>query len=86
MENDGIALEELFRDVFDDEGLEIEDGMDSNDIPAWDSLMHINLMVAAEKKFGIRFTTAEMAQLKKPGENIGSFRRLIELKLGAKQQ
>jgi acyl carrier protein len=85
MKNGQIELQELFRDVFDEDDLEIGDEMDSDDIPAWDSLMHINLMVAAEKKFNIRFTTAEMAQLKKPGQNIGSFRRLIAQKLSSEQ-
>lgn len=84
MENNQVHLEELFRDVFDDDALDVRDEMDSNDIPAWDSLMHINLMVAAEKKYGIRFTTAEMAGLKQPGRNIGSFRNLIEQKLAAR--
>ena len=84
MQNNQLQLEDLFRDVFDDDTLEIRDTLDSNDIPAWDSLMHINLMVAAEKKFGIRFTTAEMARLKQPGQNIGSFRSLIEQKLEAR--
>jgi Acyl carrier protein len=84
MQNNQVRLEELFRDVFDDDSLEIHDGMDSNDIPAWDSLMHINLMVAVEKKFDIRFTTAEMANLKKPGQNIAYFRSLIEQKLAAR--
>jgi acyl carrier protein len=84
MESKQAEIQELFRDVFGDDDLEIRDEMDSNDIPAWDSLMHINLVVAAEKKFGIRFTTAEMARLKQPGQNIGSFRGLIDQKLAAK--
>lgn len=83
MENSLLELQEVFRDAFDDETLEIREEMDSTDIPGWDSLMHINLMVAAEKRFGVHFTTAEMARLKRPGQNIGDFRKLIGQKIAA---
>ncbi len=86
METIAVELREVFRDEFGDEELEIRDEMGSGDIPAWDSLMHINLMVASEKRFGIRFTTAEMSRLKQPGQNIGSFRDLIERKMTEKSR
>lgn len=78
-------LAEVFRDVFDDEEMLIEDGMESKDVDGWDSLMHINLLVAAERKFGISFTTGEMAGLKQPGQTIGSLRALVRQKVAAQQ-
>ncbi len=74
-------LRDVFRDVFDDETMVIADAMTAADVPDWDSLQHINLIIAVEKEFGIRFATAEIGRLKEPGQNVGSFLRLIEGKL-----
>jgi acyl carrier protein len=66
----------VFRDVFDDEAIQIHDGMTAKDVEGWDSLSHIHLIVAAEKAFGIRFTTREATTLK----DVGEFVRLIAQK------
>jgi acyl carrier protein len=69
-------LTEIFRDVFDDESLVLTDAMTANDVEGWDSLSHINLIVAIEKAFKIRFTTAEVTNLK----NVGELSALIQRK------
>ncbi|MBM3774797.1 MAG: acyl carrier protein [Acidobacteria bacterium] len=74
-------LQQVFRQVFDDEQLVLAGGMSAKDIEDWDSLQHINLIIAVEKQFGIRFATAEISQLKEPGQNIGTFTRLLEGKV-----
>lgn len=71
------ALTEVFQDVFDDDELELFDEMTAEDVEEWTSLTHIQLIVAVEKKFGIKFTTVEVMKLKNVGEFIG----LIEKKL-----
>jgi acyl carrier protein len=83
-ENMRERLQEVFRDIFDDPSLVLRDEMSSLDIDGWDSLMHVNIIVAAERKFGIKFTTAEISRTKAPGQNVGSFLVLIEAKLAAK--
>ena len=70
-------LQEVFREVFDDEELEIRDDMTAADVEDWDSLQHVNLIVAVEAEFGVRFATAEIAGLKDEGQNVGTFLRLI---------
>ncbi|MDR1891980.1 MAG: acyl carrier protein [Oscillospiraceae bacterium] len=70
-------LQEVFRDVFDDGDIELRDNMTAADIEDWDSLAHIQLIVAAEKAFGVKFFTAEVSRLK----NVGDFIALIENKL-----
>ena len=72
-------LTELFHDVFDDDDIEIYDGMTADDIDEWDSLTHIRLIVAAEKEFGISFSSSEVANL----ENVGQFVALIETRTSA---
>ncbi|MBI3684533.1 MAG: acyl carrier protein [Acidobacteria bacterium] len=84
MDNLLSRLEEVFRLVFDDDALVLRDDMSAKDVEDWDSLQHINLVIAVEKRFSIRFATAEISRLKEPGQNIGSFRRLLEEKLTAK--
>jgi acyl carrier protein len=75
-------LQQVFRQVFDDPEAVLTDGMSAKDVEGWDSLQHINLIIAVEKHFGIRFATAEISGLKEPGQNIGSFVGLLERKLG----
>ena len=74
-------LRAVFRDVFDDDEMELTDEMSAEDVPDWDSLQHINLIIAVEKEFGIRLATAEISRLKEADQNVGGFLRLIESKL-----
>ena len=60
-------LNEVFQDVFDDESIAVKDETTANDIEDWDSLEHINLVVAVEKQFGIKFTMGEVNGMKNVG-------------------
>lgn len=66
-------LNRIFQEVFDDESIDIFDEMTAVDIEEWDSLMHITLIVAAEKEFNVRLNAAEVGNL----ENVGSFLALL---------
>ena len=74
----------LFRRVFADDGIVIKDAMTAADIDGWDSLGHINLIIAVEKQFKIKFATAEISRLKANGQNIGTFLQMVQGKVGAK--
>ncbi len=63
-------LNEVFQDVFDDEDIEINDETTASDVDGWDSLEHINLIVAVERCFGIKFTMGETTGLKNVGEMV----------------
>jgi acyl carrier protein len=71
-------LTDIFREVFDEPDLVLNDNMTAEDVEAWDSLSHINMIVAVEKGFGIKFTTRDVRSLKKVGDLIA----LIEQKVG----
>jgi acyl carrier protein len=60
----------LFQRVFGDETLSLTRGTTAQDMEGWDSLMHINLIVAIEREFKIRFVTREIARLQNVGELI----------------
>ncbi len=70
-------LNEVFCDVFDDPQIKIFEAMTAKDIDGWDSLNHINLIVAVEKRFRIKFTTKEIMSF----ENVGQFANAVESKL-----
>lgn len=63
-------LNDVFRDVFDDEDITVGEGTSSKDIEDWDSLNHINLVVAVEKEFGIKFSMGETQKMKNVGEMV----------------
>ena len=63
-------LTEVFRDIFDDSKLVINDSTTSNDIDEWDSIEHINLVGAVEEEFSMRFKMKEVSGMKNVGEMI----------------
>mgnify|MGYP006149640367 FL=1 len=69
-------IQEIFRDIFDDEFLTIESSTNSDDIEDWDSLNHINLVVAIENEFSIKFGFDELSDLK----DVGAMVNLIMIK------
>ena len=71
-------LNEIFCDVFDDEDIVLTDATNSDDIEDWDSLEQINLLVAIEKKYSIKFKLDDVAKL----ANVGDMVSLIEKMLG----
>lgn len=80
MSDSRAELQEIFREIFDDSTLELRDDMTAKDIDGWDSVTHIDLLIAVERALGVKFATAEMSRLKEPDQNIGSFIQLIDNK------
>lgn len=72
-------LEDVFQNVFNDDTLELRDEMTAEQIDAWDSVAHINLMFAIEERFGIQFAGNELAEF----ENIGALKQYLAAKTGA---
>ena len=63
-------VQEIFRDVFDDEELVINDTTNSDDIEDWDSLEHIALIVSMEKEFNLKFDIKQVNKLENVGQMI----------------
>ena len=78
MQQDEIyrRLTSIFRDTFDDDNIELTSETTAHDIKDWDSVNHINLIVAIEQEFHLKLKTAELESLKDVGEMV----RLIQNK------
>ncbi len=61
-------LNEVFRDVFDDKRLVVDEYTTADDIEDWDSLEHINLIAAVEQEFKMKFKMKEVSGMKNVGE------------------
>lgn len=74
MERNKAATEvqEIFRDILDEPSLELTDATTADDVDNWDSLTHIQLIVAIEKHFKIKFTSKEILSWKNVGELLDS--------------
>jgi len=73
-------LQDIFREVFKDPGLVLHDNMTADDVAGWDSLANINLLIAIEKRLGVKFATAEISRLSDDGANVGKMVELIARK------
>ena len=72
-----VRLLNVFREVFDDSSIVLLDEMSAKDIEEWDSLSHVQLILATESEFDVDFETAEISELK----DIRGFITLINKKL-----
>ena len=70
-------LTDVFRNVFDDDTIVIIPETTADDIEGWDSLSHVNLIIAVELKFNIEFTQQEIRSF----SNVGEMEKCIENKL-----
>ena len=72
-------LTSIFHDVFDDDTLTLTPSLTAASVPEWDSFNHINLIVAVEARFKIKFQTAELESM----NTVGQLVSLVEKKLAA---
>lgn len=70
-------LTPIFRDVLDLSDLKLVAESNAQNVEGWDSLAHVNLVVAIEKHYKIKFALGELQGLK----NVGEMADLIQKKL-----
>lgn len=63
-------VQDIFRAVFDKDELIVTRDTKGGDIDEWDSLSHINLVVAVEQEFNVKFALAEIQELKNVGDMV----------------
>ena len=80
------ALQAVFRGEFDDDKLVISDATKAADVDGWDSMAHVNLMIAIEKRFNVRFSGADLASMRGSNRTIGHLIDLIAAKTAKNQE
>jgi acyl carrier protein len=70
-------LTAIFCDVFDQPAIVLTTTTTAEDVPAWDSVNHITMVVETETTFGVKFRTTEIEDLK----NVGDLIQLIKAKI-----
>ena len=70
-------IQDVFRDVFDNEEITVSATTSANDIEEWDSLTNIQLIVSIEHEFGVKFDSEEMTSW----DNVGEMAASIESKI-----
>jgi acyl carrier protein len=73
-----VQIAEIMRDVFDLDDLEVDRRTSAEDVEEWDSLSHVRLIVAIERKFRFKFSNSEIESLK----NVGELVKVVATKLG----
>lgn len=71
----------IIHDVLDEPDLPITFDTTADDVDGWDSFNHINIVVATEDNFGVKFNTAEIEELK----NVGELVDLVLRKMGSRK-
>ena len=72
-------LNDVFRNVFDDDAIVVTPELTAKDVAGWDSLRHVRLMLTVERAFRVKFSAYEVNKLR----NVGQLAKLIQDKLGA---
>jgi acyl carrier protein len=67
------GLTELLRDIFLRDDLVATPTLTASDVPGWDSLKQINVIIAAEQRFGIKFSSQQIESF----EDVGSLARAV---------
>lgn len=71
----------VFKRVFDDETIHLVDATTAQDVPGWDSLTHINLIIEIEEEFDLKFSVDDIVGLK----NVGEMVAMVERKIASKR-
>ena len=79
MENIHQRLTAIFHDVFEDDSIVVTPELTASDVPEWDSLSHIRLMLAVQSAFQVSFSAAQIAGLR----NVGELAELIHARMVA---
>ena len=71
------VLTGIFRDILEDDNLVLTPDLSAEQVPEWDSLSHVRLMLKVQKTFDVKFSAAQISGMK----NVGDLVKIIETKI-----
>jgi len=71
-----VRLEKVLRNVFPIEADVIDENWTSDDIPEWDSIGHLNLIMEIQKEFNVKIEIEEMFEV----EKLSDITRILKIK------
>ena len=71
------ALKKTILDALKLNDWDLQDETKASEVPGWDSLHHVNVILAVEKRFGVKFRNLEVLKLK----SVGDLQRLLNTKI-----
>lgn len=74
MDDTDRRVQAIFREVFDDDQLVVTSTTAAKDIPEWDSLAQVKLLISLEEEFCVQFTTQEVAAMRSVGDLTAALR------------
>ena len=69
------TLTEILRDIFEDPDLQVTPETTAKEVPGWDSMAQVKVLMAVEEEFGMRFSSREMSKLRNVGEMTAAIAR-----------
>ena len=72
------GLTEIFQDIFQDDGLILTRSMTRDDLPQWDSMNHLNILMALEMRYRIKFSLVEIEAAQSVGDILQMIRRKFD--------
>ena len=69
-------LQQIFREAFENDKLNLTDSLSPETLPQWDSLGHVKLIMGCEEEFGVKFTIEETVET----TSAGKFKAVLALK------
>lgn len=70
-----LVIQRVFREVFDDEELLITPETRATEVPGWDSIAQVKIILALEEELNFRFATEEVSQIRSVGEILSALDR-----------
>ena len=72
-----LTIQEILADIVEEPDLELTEASDADEVPDWDSVNHVKLILALEENYDIRFNPDEIGSLKKVGDLVDMIERAL---------
>lgn len=72
------SLNDIFRDILDDDSIELKPETTAQDVEGWDSLANVQIMLNVERRFGVRLSAGKIAELRNVGDLVATISSMVQ--------